>query len=161
MKTIELTDLAARISSITETNGIFTVNLEWGGPSDRSITDFELSLLSGHLGSITASGGNTRNGWVTLDGDPGMSEGDTLPLEPRRITLAEAANLPPETEITLEGRSPLHGGDNPSETRTLADWLAHAEDKANWANHEPKKTPLGLLQYLVADIREPEFYARA
>lgn len=157
MKTIELTNTAARISSIIETNGIFTVNLEWGGPSDRSIADFELSLF----GKVTASGGNTRTGWVTLDGDPGRAEGDTIPLNLRRITLAEAAVLPLDTEITLEGRSPLHGGTNPSETRTLADWLAHAEDKADRANHEPEKTPIGLLQYLVADIREPEFYARA
>ena len=161
MKTIKFTDRAARIASITETNGVWTVNLEWGGPSDRSITDFELSLLSGHLGSITASGGNTRNGWVTLDGDPGMSEGDTIPLLERKIPLHEVATLPPETKITLRGRNPAHGGFIPTETRTLADWLAHAEDRANWANHEPKKTPVGLLEYLVADIRDPEFYARA
>ncbi len=161
MKTIELTNTAARISSIEEKSGIFTVNLEWGGPSDRSVSDFDIDLLANHLGSITASGGDTRRGWVTLDGDPGVSEGDTIPLLPRRITLAEAAALPLETEITLEGCSPLHGGAIPKETRTLADWLECAENKADQADHEPEKTPGGLLKYLVADIREPELYARA
>jgi hypothetical protein len=84
MKTIELTNTAARISSIEEKSGIFTVNLEWGGCPDRTINDFDLTPL----GDVTASGGNLCGGWAVLYGDPLLQVGDTIPL------------LPPETELT-------------------------------------------------------------
>lgn len=87
MKTIELTDRAARISNITETNGVWTVNLEWGGSSDRTINDFNLSPL----GAVTGSGGNLCGGWAVLYGEPLLQVGDTIPLLPLETGHTNAA----------------------------------------------------------------------
>lgn len=78
MKTIELTDHAARIASLEEKAGIITVNLEWGGPNDRTVNDFDLA----QLGDVTACGGNNSTGWVVLYGRCLVAEGDTIPLLP-------------------------------------------------------------------------------
>lgn len=75
MNTIQLTDSEARISSITETNGITTVELEWGGPSDRSIDHFDIAKL----GEVTGHGGNLCGGWAVLYGACLLNEGDTIP----------------------------------------------------------------------------------
>jgi hypothetical protein len=76
MKTIKLTDTAARISKIDGS----TVELEWGGPNDRMIYEFDLS----RLGKVTDSGttGNAgRSGWAILDGPCQLAIGDTIPFK--------------------------------------------------------------------------------
>lgn len=78
MKTIELTDRAARIVSLEEKAGIITVDLEWCGPNDRAVYDFDLSKL----GEVTSSGGNSRTGWAVLYGPCLLQVGDTIPLLP-------------------------------------------------------------------------------
>ncbi len=78
MSIIHLTDTAARIASLEEKGGIITVNLEWGGPNDRVVTDFDL----GQLGEVTACGGNNSTGWAVLYGPCLLQIGDTIPLLP-------------------------------------------------------------------------------
>lgn len=156
---IHLTDTAARIAAVEEKSGSWTVTLEWGGPSDRTITDFEISRLEGYVGKITASGGTGRTGWVILDDEPDAKIGDSIPLLPHSITLAEAAALPLETEITIHGKSPLHGKWADAETRTLGAWLIIARERAAQADHEPADSPAALLQYLVGDFAEVDFEA--
>lgn len=159
---IHLTDTAARIASIEEKSGIWTVSLEWGGPSDRTITDFEISRLEGYLGEITSSGTSGRTGWVILDDEPDAKIGDSIPLLPQVHPLSEAATLPLETEITIRKRTAVPGNQMAPETHTLADWLRIAIDKANNADHDINKSdPSACLEYLTCDFRDVEFEARA
>ena len=78
MKTIQLTDKSARIEKIETANEIVTVLLEWGGPDDKLIHDFDLD----RLGVVTGSGTNGnagRTGWVVLAGASKLNEGDEIP----------------------------------------------------------------------------------
>ena len=76
-----LKDTEARISKITNDHGVVTVELEWGGPSDRGITDFDLDRLGKIAKGLgTPHGGNLRSGWVILDGECDLEEGDTIPV---------------------------------------------------------------------------------
>jgi len=90
MKTeIQLTDTEARICKIEDTGGVITVNLDWGGPDDREVYDFDLA----RIGDVAAQGGNLRTGWVVLEGPCKVKEGDKIPLEPQeplRITKVSA-----------------------------------------------------------------------
>ncbi len=83
MQTIQLTDREARISKIESSNGTTTVSLEWGGPDDRHISDFQLGKLGKACSGLgIAYGGNDRSGWAVLDGDCLLDEGDTIPVVP-------------------------------------------------------------------------------
>lgn len=76
MNTIQLTDTAARIASITPKNGITTVELEWSG--DHPLEHFDITKL----GEVTGHGGNLCGGWAVLYGPCILNEGDTIPLIP-------------------------------------------------------------------------------
>lgn len=74
----------ATIISIEDNQGIKTVNLEWSGPDDHTVEDFDLDQLGERCkGIIGATGGNLRSGWVVLEGDCKLNEGDTINLLPR------------------------------------------------------------------------------
>lgn len=76
---IHLTDTEARIARIENKDGIVTVELEWGGPDDNLVDDFDLAKL----GKVSASGSNGnagRTGWAVLDGSCKLNEGDTIPV---------------------------------------------------------------------------------
>jgi hypothetical protein len=64
----------------TRTFGV-VVSLEWSGPDEYSINDFDLSLL-GRLynGAVHATGGTLRSGWCIIEGECQLSEWDTIPL---------------------------------------------------------------------------------
>ena len=117
MKTeIQLTDTEARISSIEDNGGVITVNLEWGGPDDRDVYDFDLA----RIGDVAAQGANLRTGWVVLEGPCKLEEGDTIPLEPQeplRITKVSSVFGDRMVEVShSEGM-----------TRIALDW-GHLED---------------------------------
>ena len=75
---ITLTDKKARITKIETGNGITTISLEWGGPDDRTMTDFDIDIL----GDVVDSGDNHRatGGWVIVNGYCFLSEGDSIPF---------------------------------------------------------------------------------
>lgn len=72
----ELTDQRATITRITPGPIITSLDLQWGGPDDRTITDFDLAKL----GNVQAQGGCLQTGWVLLGGPCLLREGDTIPL---------------------------------------------------------------------------------
>ena len=78
MKTIQLTDTEARIDKIETANGVTTVSLEWGGPDDRLIHDFDTDLL-GDVQSTGTNGNAGRAGWAGLFGPCKLNEGDVIP----------------------------------------------------------------------------------
>ena len=75
-----LTDKEARITKIETGNGITTICLEWGGPDDRTMTDFDCA----GLGDVVDCGDNPRaaGGWVIVNGPCRLSEGDSIPHVP-------------------------------------------------------------------------------
>ena len=79
MKTIKLTKNQARISAIKTKENITTVDLEWGGPDDHQLSDFDIKKL-GDVFSHGTNGNAGRTGWVVLHGDCKLSEGETIPL---------------------------------------------------------------------------------
>ncbi len=80
MKTIQLTDTEARIGKIeTNENGVTTVDLIWGGPDDRSMGEFDLSLL-GDVQDHGTNGNAGRSGWAILFGACKLNVDDILPL---------------------------------------------------------------------------------
>lgn len=76
---IILKDTEARIESIEQHFGFEVVILEWGGPSDREINDFELDRL-GDVESRGTLNYRARAGWVVLNGRCNMRLGETIPL---------------------------------------------------------------------------------
>ena len=81
MQTIHLTDTAARIASIEHNHPCALAALEWGGPDDRDISDFDLP----QLGAILNRGMErmrARAGWVLLAGPCSLNVGDSIPLSP-------------------------------------------------------------------------------
>ena len=81
MQTIHLTDTAARIASIEHNHTCALAALEWGGPDDRDISDFDLP----QLGAILNRGMErmrARAGWVLLAGPCSLNVGDSIPLSP-------------------------------------------------------------------------------
>lgn len=66
----------AQITKITTTANTTTVELEWGGPYDLEVHDFDLTKL----GEVVSYGGDLRRGWVVLEGKCALKEGDTIPL---------------------------------------------------------------------------------
>lgn len=75
---ITLTDKEARIDAINvDAVGVTTVTLEWGGPEDREVYDFDVSLLGDIFTSDTEGHGR---GWVVLEGECLLKVGDTLPF---------------------------------------------------------------------------------
>lgn len=78
-----MTTTVATITKIEDNQGIQTVNLEWSGPDDHTIEDFDLDQLGQQCSGIgKATGGNLCNGWVVLEGQCKLTEGDTIPLLP-------------------------------------------------------------------------------
>jgi hypothetical protein len=76
--------MKATITSIEETQGIYTVNLEWIGPDDHTVEDFDLDQLGPRCSGIGgATGGTLRSGWVVLEGQCPLKVGDTIPLLPQ------------------------------------------------------------------------------
>jgi hypothetical protein len=75
MKTINFNDTEARISNIDGS----TVELEWGGPDDRMVYEFDLSKL-GKVAEYGTNGNAGRTGWAILDGPCNLAVGDTIPL---------------------------------------------------------------------------------
>lgn len=75
-----LTDKEACITKIETGNGITTITLEWGGPDDRTMADFDRDLL----GDVVDCGDNCRaaGGWVIVNGSCLLGEGDTIPYVP-------------------------------------------------------------------------------
>lgn len=80
MKTITLTDTEATITKIEARTFGSLVELEWSGPDDHTITDFDLSKLGAYDGKATSSGGTLRSGWVIIEGACALEEWDTIPL---------------------------------------------------------------------------------
>lgn len=78
MKTIQLTDKAARVAKIEDLRGVVTVDLEWGGPDDRTVEDFDLAKL-GKVFRAGTNGNAGLSGWVTLEGACLLAVGDTIP----------------------------------------------------------------------------------
>lgn len=92
MPTIQLTDQAARIAKITPHPHGDTIELEWGGPDDRDVCDFDLA----RLGRVQSHGGNLTGGWVKLSFDHcQLPVGATIPhLCPRyRVSITQHGNL--------------------------------------------------------------------
>lgn len=75
MKTIELIDTEARVTSVSNDS----VELEWGGPDDRSVWDFDLAKLGGEVFDAGTNGNAGRTGWVVVYGAV-VKVGDTIPL---------------------------------------------------------------------------------
>lgn len=74
----------ATITKIEDNQGIKTVNLEWHGIDDHTVEDFDLDQLGERCKGIGgATGGNLTSGWVVLEGDCKLNEGDTINLLPR------------------------------------------------------------------------------
>ncbi len=83
MNAIQLSDKCARVAKIEDNGGLTGVRLEWSGPDDHVMSDFDLS----RLGKVNAGvgggfGGNLRGGWIILDGPCLLTEGETIPLMP-------------------------------------------------------------------------------
>jgi|APGre2960657404_1045060.scaffolds.fasta_scaffold25773_3 hypothetical protein len=71
----------ATITRIEDNQGIKTVHLEWSGPDDHTVEDFDLDQLGQRCTGIGRStGGNLRGGWVILEGECQLHEGDTISL---------------------------------------------------------------------------------
>lgn len=87
----ELTDQRATITRITQGPLITSIGLQWGGPADRHVTDFNLS----QLGSVQGHGGCFQTGWVVLDGPCLLREGESIPL--LKPTEPEPIPVNPET----------------------------------------------------------------
>lgn len=77
MKNIKLDDKSAMLVKIEDLRGVITVELEWGGPNDRTVEDFELEKL-GKVFRAGTNGNAGRSGWVTLEGSCNMSVGQTI-----------------------------------------------------------------------------------
>lgn len=72
--------MQATITKIeTDDFGNATVSLEWGGPDDHEVTDFDLCRLGTLVTGICPCGGNLRAGWVVLDGACLKKVGDLIP----------------------------------------------------------------------------------
>lgn len=73
-------DEAARIVSIERENGIATVNIEWGGPNQRTVTDFDLI----QLGDVVDCGDtpHASGGWVIVSGKCRKKVGSYIPYVP-------------------------------------------------------------------------------
>lgn len=82
MNTIKLTDTAARVSRVAENNGVWTVELEWGGPNDRTIDDFDLYKICDISDPAVSWGTNGRTGWMVILTRPTVTVGDSIPLAP-------------------------------------------------------------------------------
>lgn len=81
---LHTTMTTATITSIEDNQGIKTVNLEWHGIDDHTVEDFDLDQLGERCKGIgRATGGNLTSGWVVLEGDCKLNEGDTINLLPR------------------------------------------------------------------------------
>lgn len=80
MNSSTLTDQQALIYRVATMGDLTTVDLEWGGPEDRKITDFDTSLL-GDGQTVVQLGGTLKSGWVVLDGPCLLKVGDTIPLK--------------------------------------------------------------------------------
>jgi hypothetical protein len=76
-KQIEMKDTEARIVEIDREAGIVT--LEWGGPEDREVYDFDLDKL-GEVMSHGEDNQSGRKGWVSLKGDCKLAVDDLIPL---------------------------------------------------------------------------------
>jgi hypothetical protein len=77
MTTINLNDTSARISKIEISEAGTMVSLEWGGPNDRTLQEFDLH----RIGRVSKAGQSGSTGWVLLDGDCALREGDVIPLD--------------------------------------------------------------------------------
>ena len=66
---------SATVTSVEHGEYFDSVNLEWGGPFDRTLEDFCTEML----GDVTACGGNLSSGWVILDGRTSLDKGATIP----------------------------------------------------------------------------------
>lgn len=98
MNTIHLTATEARIKSIdTDINGISTIEIEWGGPDDHTVEDFDLDCLT--EGTYKA-GGTLTSGWVVIT-DPCLKQvGDTLPL---RLNIGSLEIIGAEKHYGVDG----------------------------------------------------------
>lgn len=81
MDNITLTDTEARVTEVAENHGITTVKLEWGGPSDRVIEDFQIDVLGEIFKGVHQPFGSCGNqGWVILEWVNDPEVGDIIPL---------------------------------------------------------------------------------
>jgi hypothetical protein len=70
MSTIKFSDTEATITKIEKRTFGTVVDLEWSGPDDHSIDDFDVSQLGQkYNGGMHATGGTLRSGWVILEGE--------------------------------------------------------------------------------------------
>ena len=78
---IQLSDKKATITKIEKRTFGTVVELEWCGPDDHSIDDFDVSLLGKkYNGGMHATGGTMRSGWVILETECALEKWDTIPL---------------------------------------------------------------------------------
>lgn len=76
VKPIILSDQAAVVLDIFPTADGADVELEWEGPCDHEVGDFELD----RIGEVEAAWGTVRNGWVHVHGEPLVQVGDDIPV---------------------------------------------------------------------------------
>lgn len=60
----------------TDSRGISNVRLEWNGPDDHVIYEFDLDSI----GNCISQGGDLRSGWVFVDGEVKVKRGDRVRL---------------------------------------------------------------------------------
>lgn len=128
MKTINLNDTEARISNIDGS----TVELEWGGPDDRMVYDFDLSKL----GNVTDSGTNGnagRTGWAILDGPCNLAVGDTIPLAATDTDTATGEPWPQPAGFKLK-LSRTMSSCGPVLRGYLGDFRVEADPNGQWVH---------------------------
>lgn len=122
----------ATITRIEDKQGIQTVNLEWNGPDDHTIEDFALDQLGERCKGIGgATGGNLRSGWVVLEGECKLSEGDSIPLLTKTVLVLETT--PYGTRYELAECQHDDTGYNVNETGSIQS-LEHLENLQEQAN---------------------------
>lgn len=60
----------------TDRHGVTVVRLEWNGPDDHVVYEFDLDSI----GNCTSQGGDLRSGWVVVDGEVKVKRGDRVRL---------------------------------------------------------------------------------
>lgn len=76
--------MKATITRIESRDGLTTVDLEWGGPDDTRIWDYDLGRLakSGKVSTSGMNGNASRSGWVIFWGECNLAVGDSVPRLP-------------------------------------------------------------------------------
>jgi hypothetical protein len=118
--------------------GLATVRLEWSGPDDHEVYEFDLDSI----GTYTNFGGNLHNGWVQIDGQVKVKKGDRVLRRSAKTVEDAIASLKGEslnsklavavfTKRDLSGYYPVIDGD-----LVLTGEFRYADQPGEWSNYK-------------------------